>query len=220
MMEDTEMKSKRILLLASAAVLAVLLGARVDGQVGKGIMDLNSMSEADLLKLPALTPIIAKGIIDKRPFATIVDANAYLTSQGLTAEQTAAIYGKAFVHLNLNTATAPEILLVPRIAGKMAHEFEEYRPWKNWAQFDRDIGKYVTATPGELERLKMYVFIPIDLNTATDEVFMTIPGVGANLVREFKEYRPWRNKEQFEREIGKYVPAKEVARLWRYMVIQ
>jgi hypothetical protein len=109
---------------------------------------------------------------------------------------------------------------VPRIARRMAHEFEEYRPWRNWAQFDRDIGKYVTNTPGELERLRSYVFIPINLNTATDEMFLTIPGVGANMVHEFKEYRPWRTKEQFDREISKYVGPKETARLWRYMVIQ
>jgi hypothetical protein len=40
------------------------------------------------------------------------------------------------------------------------------------------------------------------------------------MVREFKEYRPWKTKEQFDKEIGKYVGAKETARLWRYVVIQ
>jgi len=144
--------------------------------------------------------------------------NTLLTGQGITAEQATAIYEKAFVTLNLNTCTVPEIALVPR-ARRMQIEFPEYRPWKTMAQFDRNIGKYVVSTPGELERLKQYVFIPLDLNTATDEDFLTIPGVGA-MVKEFKEYRPWKSKEQFEKEIGKYVPAKEVARLWRYMVIQ
>ena len=48
---------------------------------------------------------------------------------------------------------------------------------------------------------------------------MTIPGVGKRMVGEFKEYRPWKTKEQFEKEIGKYVNAKEVQRLWRYVVI-
>ena len=35
-----------------------------------------------------------------------------------------------------------------------------------------------------------------------------------------KEYRPWKTKAQFEKEIGKYVGAREVARLWRYVVIE
>ena len=214
------MTLKRTVLVAAAAALVATLGAGVQGQVGKGIMDLNSMPEAELVKLPGVTPVIAKALIDKRPFGSIVDANAFLTAQGLTDAQRTELYGKAFVHLNLNTCTRDEVMLVPRIARIMPREFAEYRPWKSWAQFDRDIGKYVASTPGELERLKTYVFIPIDLNTATDEVFLTIPGVGASLLKEFKEYRPWRSKEQFDREISKYVGAKETARLWRYMVIQ
>jgi hypothetical protein len=37
---------------------------------------------------------------------------------------------------------------------------------------------------------------------------------------EFEEYRPWKTKAQFEKEIGKYVNAAEVARLWKYVVIE
>jgi DNA uptake protein ComE-like DNA-binding protein len=60
----------------------------------------------------------------------------------------------------------------------------------------------------------------VNLNTASDEDILSIPGAGPRMVREFKEYRPWKTKEQFEKEIGKYVGAKETARLWRYVVIQ
>ena len=69
--------------------------------------------------------------------------NAFLLAQGLTAEQAMAVYPKAFVHINLNTATPEEILLVPGAGRRMVREFPEYRPWKTWAQFDREIGKYV-----------------------------------------------------------------------------
>ena len=100
----------------------------------------------------------------------------------------------------------------------MAREFPEYRPWTTFAQFDRQIGKYVGQEA--TDKLKQYVFIPVKLNTATDEDILSIPGAGARMVREFKEYRPWTSKAQFEREIGKYVDAKEVARLWRFVVIQ
>jgi hypothetical protein len=40
------------------------------------------------------------------------------------------------------------------------------------------------------------------------------------MLREFKEYRPYRGIEQFRREIGKYVNAAEVARLERYVEIR
>ena len=126
-------------------------------------------------------------------------------------------YGRAFVHINLNTATPEEILLVPGAGKRMVREFAEYRPWKTYAQFDKEIGKYVGAE--QTAKLAQYTFIPVKLNTATDADILTIPGVGKRMVHEFKEYRPWKTREQFIKEIGKYVDAKETARLWRFVVI-
>src|SRR4029453_14588833 len=148
----------------------------------------------------------------------IVELNTFLASQSLTPEQLTEVYRKAFIHVNLNTATGEKILLIPGAGKRMVREFAEYRPWKTWAQFDKEIGKYVGQA--ETDRLKQYVFIPINLNTASDDEILSIPGAGARMVREFKEYRPWRTKAQFDREIGKYVGPKETARLWRYVVIQ
>jgi DNA uptake protein ComE-like DNA-binding protein len=200
-------------------VLAFTSGSPLIGQVGKGtILDANTAVEKDLLGLPNMTPAIVKGLLEKRPFGSVVELNAFLTSQSLTPAQVTEFYGKAFVHVNLNTATPEEILLIPGAGKRMVREFAEYRPWKTWAQFDKEIGKYVGQP--ETDRLKQYVFIPVNLNTATDEDILSIPGAGARMVREFKEYRPWKTKEQFDKEIGKYVGAKETARLWRYVVIQ
>lgn len=211
----------RLLSVAAAVGLVASLVVQPHAQVLKpGIADLNSMPEAELAALPSMTPAIAKAFVAARPFESIVDANKFLLGQGLTADQAKAIYEKAFIHLNLNACTTEEILLVPRIANRMRIEFPEYRPWKTVAQFDKEIGKYLTANPGELDRLKMYVFIPVNLNTASDDEILSIPGAGQRMVREFKEYRPWKTKEQFEKEIGKYVGPKETARLWRYVVIQ
>jgi DNA uptake protein ComE-like DNA-binding protein len=202
---------------ATIAAVVVLFGATITGQVGRGIADLNSMPEADLTALPGMTPAMAKAFVSSRPFASIVAANAFLLGQKLTQEQANAIYAKAFVHVNLNTGTREEILLIPGAGTRMAREFDEYRPWRTWAQFDREISKYVGQA--ETDRLKQYVFIPVRLNTATDEDILSIPGAGSRMVREFKEYRPWRTKEQFDREISKYVGDKETGRLWRYVVI-
>jgi DNA uptake protein ComE-like DNA-binding protein len=122
------------------------------------------------------------------------------------------------VHLNLNTASKDEILLIPGVGNRMLHEFEEYRPYKTLAQFRREIGKYVKDD--ELARLESYVFVPVNLNTASDADILSIPGVGNRMLHEFKEYRPYRDMAQFRREIGKYVNEKEVARLERYVTLQ
>lgn len=212
------MTVRRIGSFAAAALVALSLAAPAAAQVGQGILDLNAVPEATLATMPGMTPAIAKAFVERRPFATIVEANTFLLGQKVTPEQLTALYEKAFVHLNLQTATGPEIMLVPRIAKRMTREFEEYRPWVNFAQFDREIGKYVDAA--EVARLKSYVFIPLNLNTATNDMFKTIPNLPGNMLREFNEYKPWKTKEQFDREISKYVGAKETARLWRFMVIQ
>lgn len=201
-----------------AGVLTFVSGSITHGQVGQGLLDANLVPEAELAALPGMTPAIAKALIAARPFANIVAFNTFLEGQKLTKEQIDAFYLKAFIHVNLNTGTREEILLIPGAGARMVREFGEYRPWVSWAQFDKEISKYVGQE--ETDRLKQYVFIPVNLNTGSDEDIFSIPGAGRRMVREFNEYRPWKTKAQFEREIGKYVDAKEVARLWRFVVIQ
>jgi DNA uptake protein ComE-like DNA-binding protein len=203
-----------------AFTLAVLLAAPAVAQVGKslGVVDANTISEADLAKQPGMTAAIAKALIAARPFDNITALNTFLLGQKLTQDQANTLYRTVFVNINLNTATAAEIMLVPGAGKRMAHEFEEYRPWRSYAQFEKEIGKYVDAK--EVARLAQYTFIPLNLNTATEADFMTIPGAGKRMAHEFEEYRPWKTQAQFEKEIGKYVDVKEVKRFWRYMVIQ
>jgi DNA uptake protein ComE-like DNA-binding protein len=206
-------------LVIATVVVAVLFGRGVSmtAQVGKGLLDVNTVSEKELLTLPHMTPAIVKGILEHKPFASIVDLNAFLASQSLTPEQLTEVYRKAFIHVNLNTGTREEILLIPGAGNRMVREFAEYRPWKTWAQFDKEIGKYVG--PEATAQLAQYCFIPLNLNTATDEEILTIPGAGPRMAREFKEYRPWKTWAQFDKEIGKYVDATEVNRLKQYVFI-
>ena len=204
--------------LSIVIVFVMLLDAHTLAQVGKGLIDPNVATEKELLALPHMNAELVKAIMGARPFKDIIALNEFLESKSLSDEQRKAFYRKAFIHVDLNNATAQEIQLIPGVGKKMAHEFEEYRPWKTWPQFDKEIGKYVDKA--EVDRLKQYVFIPLNLNTATQEEFMTIPGVGKKMAHEFEEYRPWKSKAQFQKEIGKYVNDQEVARLWRYMVIE
>ena len=212
------MNAKSLVLGAAVLTVALFAAPAASAQVAKGLVDPNVASEKELLSLPHMTAPIVKALMQRRPFLSATDLQAFLLSQKLTPQQATDFYGKAFVHVNLNTGTRDEILLIPGAGTRMAHEFAEYRPWRTWGQFDKEISKYVGQS--ETDRLKQYVFIPVNLNTAGDADILSIPGAGSRMVREFKEYRPWKTKGQFEKEIGKYVDAKEVARLWRYVVIQ
>ena len=201
------------------ALLAfAFLATSATAQVGKTpLVDPNLATEQQLAAVPHMNPTLVKAVMDKRPFLSVKELHAVL-SPTLSADQLKETFAKMWVHLNLNTASKEEILLIPGVGNRMLREFEEYRPYANLAQFHREIAKYVKED--ELARLESYVFVPMDLNSAADADLLTIPGLGARMLREFKEYRPYKDMAQFRREIGKYVNAKEVARLERYVIIK
>jgi DNA uptake protein ComE-like DNA-binding protein len=198
--------------------LTVVVSANTFAQAGRrgDVLDANTASEAQLRGVPGLSPALVRAIVDGRPFLTMADFDMALAS-GLSREQRAEVYRRLFVQINLNTASDDEIQLIPGLGPRMLGEFKEYRPYRALAQFRREIAKYVDQP--ELARLEQYVFVPINLNTASDADILSIPGLGQRMLGEFKEYRPYRAIQQFRREIGKYVDAKEVARLERYVTV-
>lgn len=197
------------LLLASSIVLA---------QVGanNGVLNPNLADKSDLMGLDGVSDAVADAIVSARPIASNAGLDSVI-GDALSSEDKAALRHKLFLPVNLNTASEDELKLVPGINGKMVHEFEEYRPYVSMEQFQREIGKYVDAE--EVARYEQYVFVPMDLNSASSEAFASIPGMSGKMVHEFEEYRPYSSMEQFRREIGKYVDEDEVARLERYVYI-
>lgn len=203
--------------LAGALLLAVTLGSPSTAQVGRSELriDPNLATPEQLAALPGLTAERAKAIREHRPYLTLLELDAQLGS--MDAEAKVTLLATLFVPVNLNTASREELLLIPGVGARMAHEFEEYRPYQGLAQFRREIGKYVDEQ--EVARLEQYVFVPIRLNTATDEEILSIPGVGKRMLHEFKEYRPYKSLDQFRKEIGKYVDSAELKRLEGYVTL-
>jgi len=120
------------------------------------ILNPNVATEQELSTLPQLNAKLVKELVAKRPYKTMLDVNAQL-SPALSKEQLAQLYVRLFLPINLNTASREEILLVPGVGPRMAHEFEEYRPYKAIEQFRKEIGKYVDQK--EVARLERYVTI-------------------------------------------------------------
>ena len=198
--------------LSRATLLLAVVALAAQAQVGASVTakDANTLPEAEIAVMPGMTPALAKELVAARPFAGPAAYDAFLKGK-LTDAQRTELYPKLWVHLNLNAATREEIALVPGMGPRMIREFLEYRPYKDLAVFRREMGKYVK--PDEVARLEQYVFVPMNPTTASDADLMTIPTMGPRMLREFKEYRPWTSRAQFDKEIGKYVNAKEVARL-------
>lgn len=206
--------------LMAAAILLPLVTTPATAQVGPnlGLANANLASADELAALPHMDESLAAAVIAARPFMDMVSLDRLLKENGRSDEALEELYGHLWVPINLNAASRDEILLIPGVGERMLHEFEEYRPYAALAQFRREIGKYVDED--ELARLAQYVFVPIDLNTASEQDILSIPGVGERMLHEFVEYRPYRAMAQFEREMGKYVDDGEVARMARYVEVR
>lgn len=204
----------RLILVAVTALLSTTAFAQVgqnDAIKDANLADIDSLRTA-LSADQALVDAIESG----RPYTSALQLDAVL-SQFMDEEQRRKAYGQVFRQINLNTSSREELMLIPGLSSRMAHEFEEYRPYTSLEQFRREIGKYVDED--EVARLEQYVFIPLGLNSASSSDLMTIPGMSSRLVHEFEEYRPFTSMEQFRREIGKYVDEDEVARLESYVIL-
>ncbi len=116
--------------------------------------------------------------------------------------------------LDPNSATAEQLTSAGLDSAQMA-ALVGGRPYANMTAVD----SVLQLDSARAEQVYARVWLPIDLNNASDEEILLIPGIGNRMLHEFKEYRPYTSIEQFRREIGKYVDDAEVARLEKYVSI-
>ncbi|MDB4892635.1 MAG: hypothetical protein JWL61_4490 [Gemmatimonadetes bacterium] len=118
--------------------------------------------------------------------------------------------------VNPTTASQAEIAAAG-VADSIAGAIVATRP-ANMLALDKVLAK--TYSKPRRDSIYAHLWIPLNLNKATREEILVVPGVGAKMAHEFEEYRPWTSIEQFRREIGKYVDKTEVARLEQYVAIK
>ena len=118
------------------------------------VLDASTVTAEQLSTMDGVTPELAAAIVAGQPYASATAFNATLM-EALDEAQAAAVREKVFVPVNLNTASREDIELIPGMTPKMVHEFEEYRPYEDMAEFDREIGKYVDEA--EVARFRQYV---------------------------------------------------------------
>lgn len=136
-----------------ADAIATATEAAPAAPVAATIIDANTATEQQLAGIAGVTPEVAKAIVDGRPYADVVAFDAALKKM-MAPEAATSLLRKVFVPVNLNTASEDAIKLIPGMTPKMVHEFEEYRPYEDMAEFDREIGKYVDEA--EVARLRSY----------------------------------------------------------------
>lgn len=128
-----------------------------DEASGATLVDPDAAPREELLMVPSVDESTADALVAGRPYENMLEVDQMLASEGLSDPEREAVYGRLWKPLDLNTASAEEILLIPGVGERMQHEFEEYRPYRGIAQFRREIGKYVDEE--EVARLEQYVTI-------------------------------------------------------------
>lgn len=118
------------------------------------VLDAGTATVEQLAAVEGVSEELAAAIVAGQPYASVTDLNAKLL-ETLSAEEAAAVLENVFVPVNLNTASKEELRLIPGMTDKMEHEFEEYRPYADMSEFDREIGKYVDEA--EVARFRNYV---------------------------------------------------------------
>jgi DNA uptake protein ComE-like DNA-binding protein len=118
------------------------------------VLDPNAATAEQLAVIEGMSPELAAAIVAGKPYASASAFNAELL-ETLSPDEAARVRTAVFVPINLNTASEADIKLIPGMTDKMVHEFLEYRPYVDMAEFDREIGKYVDAA--EVARLRTYV---------------------------------------------------------------
>jgi DNA uptake protein ComE-like DNA-binding protein len=209
----------------SAVALSVVSALPAAAQLGRqqGLVEPNVAADSVLQALPHMNAALVQSLKDARPILSIVALDSILASKSLTKAQRTELYGKMFVHIDLNRGADAEFMLIPGVDAKKVTALKAQRPWQSFEQFQTAMSKATSAA--EATRLEQYLFIPVELNTFTDPIMDTFASIGVGTrqwKREFAEYRPWTSMEQFDREISKYLRSRpnELKRLKRYVIIK
>ncbi len=124
---------------------AAMGAAAVAGFITAPLIDPNTASQAALSAIPALGESGAAKIIAARPFTTPSELHAAI-SEGMSEADLKSVYSATFIKVGLNSGAEDDYKLVPSTLDprKLAHEFDEYRPYKSMTDFTREMAKYVS----------------------------------------------------------------------------
>ena len=147
------------------------------------VLNPNFATQEELVAIEGVSNELALSIIEARPHLDPI-AFIELLKLSIADKLLHPALQQLFLPMNLNTTEEADFQYVPEVGKKIAHEFEEYRPYTSIEQFRREIGKYVDEA--QVSRFEKYVFVPKNLNTASKKELLTIPGMGKKCCMSLK----------------------------------
>jgi DNA uptake protein ComE-like DNA-binding protein len=164
----------------------------------------------------ALSLLLTAGLAGCADAGDETDAAQQTPGIGARPDTVAAAEDDAL--LDPNEADREELLALPGLDSAVVGLVLEGRPFDDMLALHQLLATRMDSAA--LDDVYRDLFIPLDLNSASEEEILLIPGVGPRMLHEFLEYRPYETMAQFRGEIGKYVDDDEVARLEKYVTIR
>ena len=154
-----------------------------------------------------LTLAACSGAADETTDAATAEVEA---TEDAAAAETAAV-------LDANTATAEQLAGTEGVSEELAAAIVAGQPYASVTDLNAKLLETLSAE--EAAAVLTSVFVPVNLNSGTEEEIRLIPGMTDKMVHEFEEYRPYADMGVFDREIGKYVDEAEVERFKNYVTL-
>lgn len=124
--------------------------------------------------------------------------------------------GRDFV--DPNQATAATLTQLPGFTDSVALAVIAGRPYASMLSLERVLARHISAE--RRDSLYTRLWLPFDLNTASSDEILLIPGVDSRVRYELEEYRPYEDDADFRRRIGEQLGPEEAARLNRYVTLR
>lgn len=117
--------------------------------------------------------------------------------------------------LDPNLATAASLTALPGMSDSVTLALIAGRPYASMVALDRILARHLA----EQWRDSVYghLWLPLDLNTASSDEILLIPGVDSRERHELEEYRPYIGIEEYRRDVGEQLGPEEAARIERYV---
>lgn len=101
----------------------------------------------------------------------------------------------AVARINVNTADEETLKGIPGVTERMAHEFDEYRPYVSISQFRVEIGKYVDEAT--IAGYEQHIYVPIQFNDCDAATLMQVPGIDSAIAEQLIAGRPFASAASF-----------------------
>lgn len=235
---QTPLARRTLLALAAGAGIALRCGGIVRAQdagsdalavpanaVAWPKFNLNTATSEQFMSIPGAGERFTREFEEYRPYTGIGQFRGEI-GKYVSPEEVAAFEAYVFVPVDPNQADTDTLQQLPGVTADVAEALIAGRPYDSTPAFLAALGQHA---PAELvsaagtflapDAGPIATWIKYNLNTATTEQFMGIPGAGERFTREFEEYRPYTSIGQFRGELGKYVSPEEVAAFERYLFV-